>query len=117
MSWAHPEYLVETDWLTANLEDPALRVLECTTILHPRPDGGYKAESGRATWAAGHIPRSGFADLTDDLCDRAAPTLYMMPSTDQMAASMRSEEHTSELQSRRELVCRLLLEQIKCITR
>ena len=88
MSWAHPQYLVETDWLAANLEDPALRVLECTTILHPRPDGGYKAESGRASWAAGHIPRSGFADLTDDLCDRAASLLYMMPPAEQMAAAM-----------------------------
>jgi len=88
MSWTHPEYLVETDWLAANLEDPALRVLECTTILHPRPDGGYKAESGRATWAAGHIPRSGFADLTDDLCDRSSSWLYMMPPADQMAAAM-----------------------------
>lgn len=88
MSWAHPEYLVETDWLVANLADPALRVLECTTILHPKPGGGYKAESGRATWAAGHIPRSGFADLTDDLCDRAASWLYMMPPAEQMAAAM-----------------------------
>src|SRR5438445_12311653 len=88
MSWAHPQYLVETEWLAANLEDPALRVLECTTILHPLPDSGYKAESGRASWAAGHIPRSGCADLTDDLCDRAAATLYMMPPTEQMAASM-----------------------------
>ena len=88
MSWANPHYLVETDWLAANLEDPALRVLECTTILHPLPDGGYRAESGRATWAAGHIPRSGFADLTDDLCDRSATTLYMMPSVEQMTAAM-----------------------------
>src|SRR3989441_9373445 len=88
MSWAHPHYLVETEWLAANLEDPALRVLECTTILHPLPDGGYKAESGRAAWAAGHIPRSGFADLTDDLCDRASSLLYMMPPDAQMASAM-----------------------------
>src|SRR2546430_12661273 len=88
MSWAHPQYLVETEWLAANLEDPALRVLECTTILHPLPDSGYKAASGRASRAAGHIPRSGFADLTDDLCDRTAATLYMMPPTQQIAASM-----------------------------
>lgn len=88
MSSTRPEYLVETDWLAANLENPALRVLECTTILHPRPDGGYQAESGRATWAAGHIPRSGFADLTDDLCDRSSSWLYMMPPADQMAAAM-----------------------------
>ena len=52
------------------------------------PDGGYKAESGRAAWAAGHIPRSGFADLTEDLSDRTAATLYMMPPTEQMAAAM-----------------------------
>src|SRR3989442_4242253 len=88
MAWKNPQYLVETDWRAANLEDPALRVLECTTILHPRPDGGYNAESGRATWAAGHIPRSGFADLTDDLCDRTASWLYMMPAAEAMAAAM-----------------------------
>src|SRR5256884_6151963 len=34
----------------------------------------------------------------------------------QMSAKLRSEEHTSELQSRLHLVCRLLLEQHKQIT-
>jgi thiosulfate/3-mercaptopyruvate sulfurtransferase len=88
MSWTNPQFLVETDWLAAHVDDPSLRVLECTTILHPRPEGGYRAESGRATWAGGHIPRSGFADLTDDLCDRTSPLNYMMPPAEQMAASM-----------------------------
>jgi thiosulfate/3-mercaptopyruvate sulfurtransferase len=88
MAWINPQFLVETDWLAAHLDDPALRVLECTTILHPRPEGGYRAESGRATWAAGHIRRSGFADLTDDLRDRSSSLLYMMPPAEQMAASM-----------------------------
>jgi thiosulfate/3-mercaptopyruvate sulfurtransferase len=88
MAWTNPQFLVETDWLAVHLDDPTLRVLECTTILHPRPEGGYRAESGRATWAAGHIPRSGFADLTDDLSDRASSLLYMMPPDEQMAAAM-----------------------------
>src|SRR2546425_669257 len=88
MAWINPQFLVETDWLAAHLDDPALRVLECTTILHPRPEGGYRAESGRAAWAAGHIPRSGVADLTDDPCDRAPSPLYMMPPDAQMAAAM-----------------------------
>jgi thiosulfate/3-mercaptopyruvate sulfurtransferase len=88
MAWTNPQFLVETDWLAAHLDDPTLRVLECTTILHPRPEGGYRAESGRATWAAGHIPRSGFADLTEDLSDRASSLLYMMPPNEQMAAAM-----------------------------
>src|SRR5436309_11241052 len=88
MSWTNPQHLVETDWLAAHLEDPTLRVLECTAILHTPPEGGYRAESGRATWAAGHIPRSGFADLTDDLCDGTSSLRFMMPSAEQMAASM-----------------------------
>ncbi len=88
MSWTNPQFLVETDWLAAHLDDPALRVLECTTILHPLPEGGYRAESGRATWAAGHIPRSGFADLIDDLSDRAASLRFMMPPPEQMTAAM-----------------------------
>ncbi len=88
MSWTNPQFLVETAWLAARLGDPALRVLECTTILHPLPEGGYRAESGRATWAAGHIPRSGFADLTEDLSDRASHLRFMMPPAEQMAAAM-----------------------------
>src|SRR5437667_12658683 len=88
MSWTNPQYLVETDWLAAHLEDPMLRVLECTVTLDTLPAGGYRAESGRAAWAAGHIPRSGFADLTDDLCDRASSLLYMMPPDAQMASPM-----------------------------
>src|SRR5438874_13620668 len=44
-----------------------------------------------------------------------APATSMWPTigTAQSAASRRSEEHTSELQSRRDLVCRLLLEKKK----
>ena len=88
MSWTNPQYLVETDWLAAHLDDPTLRVLECTTLLHPLPEGGYRAESGRAAWAAGHIPRSGFADLTADLSDRTSPLRFMMPPAAEMAAAM-----------------------------
>ena len=49
MSWANPQYLGETDWLAAaHLDDPAVRGLECTTILHPLAEGGYvAARSGR----------------------------------------------------------------------
>jgi thiosulfate/3-mercaptopyruvate sulfurtransferase len=88
MNREHPEYLVETAWLADNLDDPTLRVLECTAILHPMPDGGYRAESGRATWAAGHIPRSGFADLTGELSDSTSSLRFMMPPAEQFAAVM-----------------------------
>ena len=88
MNRQHPEYLVETEWLADHLRDSALRVLECTAILHPIPDGGYRAESGRATWASGHIPGSGFADLTSELSDRTSALRFMMPSAAQFAAAM-----------------------------
>lgn len=84
----HAEYLVETEWLATNIEEPTLRVLECTAILHPLPDGGYRAESGLATWATGHIPRSGFADLTGDLSDRTSALRFTMPPPAQLAAAM-----------------------------
>lgn len=32
MPYAHPDYLVETDWLVAHLHDPDLRILECTVF-------------------------------------------------------------------------------------
>jgi thiosulfate/3-mercaptopyruvate sulfurtransferase len=88
MNPAHPEYLVATDWLAAHLDDPGLRIIECTAILHALPDGGYRAESGLATWQSGHIPGSGFADLTGDLSDRKSALRFMMPPPQQLAAAM-----------------------------
>src|SRR6266403_6322720 len=52
-------------------------------------------------------------------CGIAALTLYAFSSDNwnrpaaEVSTLMRSEEHTSELQSRRDLVCRLLLEKKK----
>ena len=88
MSFARPQYLVETDWLAQHLDDPNVRVLECTVYLHPKPEGGFRAESGRAKWAEGHIPGAGFADLTEELSDRTSPLLYMMPPPEQFAEAM-----------------------------
>ncbi|HYB42726.1 MAG TPA: rhodanese-like domain-containing protein, partial [Candidatus Methylomirabilis sp.] len=90
MTFAHPEYLVETGWLAQHLGDPGVRVLECTVHLHPAPDlpGGFRVESGRATWAQGHIPGAGFADLPGDLSDRSSRLRFMMPPAEQFAEAM-----------------------------
>jgi hypothetical protein len=53
----HPEALVSTAWLAAHLDDPDLRIFECTTWLRPaEPDDGvpYHPEAGRADYQAGH---------------------------------------------------------------
>src|SRR5207249_8684014 len=47
-------------------------------------------------------------DLLRDRCGRRSCTVARVLSTTEVAMQLRSEEHTSELQSRFDLVCRLL---------
>lgn len=83
------EPLVSTAWLASNLEDPLLRVLECTVVLSRGPGGrGYVAESGRGGWEAGHIPGSDFIDVVSDLSDPDATVLFTKPTLEQLATSM-----------------------------
>ncbi|MDA0352949.1 MAG: sulfurtransferase [Chloroflexi bacterium] len=83
-------YLVETDWLEANLDAPEVRVLDCTTFLRRGDDGRLRAESGHEAWAESHIPGSVFADLPGELSDKDAKLRFMMPPPEQFAAAMSS---------------------------
>src|SRR5438874_13106816 len=59
------------------------------------------------------------AIVFSDLQGQAAPARERMSARNRSRCSVirsRSEEHTSELQSRRDLVCRLLLEKKKIFT-
>ncbi|HEU4370722.1 MAG TPA: sulfurtransferase [Methylomirabilota bacterium] len=81
--------LVETDWLARHLDDPGVRVLECTVYLHPADvPGGFRVESGRAKWAESHIPGAGFVDLQDELSDRTSSLRFMMPPAARFAEAM-----------------------------
>ena len=80
--------LVETDWLSTRLEDTSIRILECTSYNLPVDPFGYRAESGRAKWREGHIPCSGFADLTEELCDSKSEFRFMLPSPVQFSEAM-----------------------------
>lgn len=89
MSFPRPRFLVESDWLAGHLDDPAVRVLECTVYLHPADvPGGYTVESGRAKWAEGHIPGAGFVDLQEELSDRTSMLRFMMPPAAQFAEAL-----------------------------
>src|SRR5438874_10108318 len=61
------------------------------------------------------------SDRYEDLGQRLWSSFFFWPRSpapeSQFAAHRRSEEHTSELQSRRDLVCRLLLEKKKTTTK
>ena len=84
--------LVSTDWLAAHLTAPRLRVFDTTVVLQPRSAGfGYLPMSGRAAWAAGHIPGAGFLDVIEELSDRNSTLPFMMPPAEQFAAAMAAQ--------------------------
>src|SRR5690606_40068090 len=56
-----------------------------------------------------------FDEATQRVPTSEATRLYLMTRGSPVAVPSRSEEHTSELQSRENLVCRLLLEKKKLI--
>ena len=88
MPFKHSEYLVETEWLAAHLNDPHLRILDCTVFLHADKTRGYRVESGYQKWQEGHIPGSGFADLTKELSDPHGRFMFTMPSAERFAEAM-----------------------------
>ena len=87
-AYAHPEAIVSTAWLAANLGDPTLRIFDCTTYLLYETGTGrpYRIESGREDYDAGHIPGAGFLDLQGELSDRSGRFNFTMPAPDDLAA-------------------------------
>jgi len=82
-----PNLLVTGDWLAAHLDDPGLRVFDCTTYLvyATGDDAPYDVVSGRADYDAGHIPSSGFLDLQGELSDNTSPFRFTMPAAERLA--------------------------------
>src|SRR5690625_6331706 len=68
---------------------------------------GSKARDGHSPGRGGRT--SGFSSSQASTASASSPSSYWLTTR----SSRRSEEHTSELQSRGQLVCRLLLEKKK----
>jgi thiosulfate/3-mercaptopyruvate sulfurtransferase len=82
----HPEAIVTTEWLEANLADPALRVFDCTSYLAAEPGTGrLYVVSGRADYDAAHIPGSGFLDIQGQLSDTTGPYRFTMLAAEEFA--------------------------------
>jgi len=80
--------LVTPEWLHQHLGDPDLVVLDCTVQIAQAEDGSFRSTSGRESYAAGHIPTAGFADLKGELSDGDSPLEFALPTPAQFAAAM-----------------------------
>jgi len=89
MSFVHPEFLVETDWLEQNLSNPAVVVLDCTVHLRIQPSGPYKIEPGLADYEKAHIKDAQFCDVQRDVSDQSAKFNFMRPKAADFAAALR----------------------------
>ena len=87
--FAHPEFLVETDWLARHLTDPDVLVFDCTTHLIPDPKTTYQVVPGREDFEKGHIPGAQFVDVLNDVSDTARRLRFMLQRPEDFAAAMR----------------------------
>lgn len=83
MPYTNPRYLISTDELVAQIDDPKLRILDCTVYITPEGVGG-----GHEHYDKAHIPGAVFADLAGDLSDPDSKLRFMMPSPERFAAAM-----------------------------
>lgn len=81
MPYAHPEALVETDWLARHLTDPSVRVVDATWYL---PNQG---RTGREDYDERRIPGAVFWDI-DAIADPDTTLPHMLPDAAQFSAAM-----------------------------
>src|SRR3712207_7324194 len=92
---------------------PRSTLFPYTTLFRSADDGQVLARVAPAPRVAGHGAAEAVRDRPDELA--GAVEQQALPGPRLLGA--RSEEHTSELQSRQYLVCRLLLEIKKTLRR
>ena len=83
-----PSPLVSTEWLAANLDQPNLRILDCSVVMRTAEDGSYSFVGGRAEHEQGHLPGSVFLDVLGELAAKDNPLPMMMPEPEVFAATM-----------------------------
>jgi len=85
---AKMELLVSTQWLSENLDDPNLVVLDSTVYVKSDENGKITSVNGRAGYEAGHIPSAGFADLMGDMSASDDSLDFVMPTPQQFRQAM-----------------------------
>jgi thiosulfate/3-mercaptopyruvate sulfurtransferase len=85
-----PQALISSERLAATLDQPNLRIYDCTTYLEPAPPGSdepYVALAGRQSFEQAHIPGADFLDLQDEFSDSTTKLHFMMPAPTQLGAA------------------------------
>src|SRR5690606_41957610 len=89
-------------------------LLPYTTLFRsrsrPAASRAVNANEPTSRWRSRIVERSRVEERLEPFVDPARVVPIWHPQAARPRASVRSEEHTSELQSRENLVCRLLLE-------
>src|SRR5262249_61376423 len=87
--FAHPEFLVTTDWLAQQLDNFAVCIVDCTTHTLPWPDLSlYDIVSGRADFEKAHVPGAIFVDLDHDVSPPPPPLHFPLPPPQKFPAAM-----------------------------
>jgi len=81
MPYAHPEALVDTEWLAAHLDDPHIRIVDSSFKLP-----GI-APTAREDYDRGHIPGAVFFDI-DEIAEPGTSLPHMIPSPELFARKM-----------------------------
>ncbi len=84
----NPTPLIDAPTLFAQLQDPALRILDTTVQMAGKPGGGYSIASGRDAYRAAHLPGAGFIDVLESLSDTGHRLRFMMPTEEQFVREM-----------------------------
>lgn len=85
-----PELLVDPAWLEARLDDPKIRVFDCTLTRVAQPSGASVWESGRAKWREAHIPGAGYLHMVEDLSAPKGSVPYGLPDPETVASLLSS---------------------------
>lgn len=74
------QMLVSPEWLHAHLDDPSIRIIDCSAQLIIQPVGASRVESGLAAYRQAHIPGARYLNMALDLSDPQGRYPYTMPS-------------------------------------
>ena len=87
-NFKHQEFLVSVDWLLENLEDPNLRIYDCTAHLIPHPTETYTIGSGKGDYEKAHIPGADFLDLQQELSNNTSKLRFTFPSAEHFSKAI-----------------------------